>query len=424
LARKVSLAIGRDVRTFEVIDEPHPHILVVSKKELHGWWKGKRECTGERLLVNPYNGCSVGCIFCYARALPAPYFKLFNETGVVTVFRDFDRVVADQLDSIDVASCGYLSPVCDPFQAVESVYALSEKIVEEFVTRGLPIEFITKCVVPAQVVSSMRRQRHAFGQFSVVTAREDLRRELMKGGASLEHLLGSMKKCAVAGLPVVLRIDPVIPYLTDSRQEMKQLLDRGVDAGAKHVVASVLDIPLKIAKEVFANFKPFGVGFVYDLKRLYSQSIDGYLHAKIDYRKKVFDTIRNLCEARRVTFALCMEYELREGSPVGLNAEFMSSANCEGMDVPVYVRRGEGFVPAADCRGACLRCAEARCGIDELAMGKAVGKGEGPGEGSCEGPGEGGAEGKRGFSLADYRRWSRDRRGRPEKAERSGQDRG
>jgi hypothetical protein len=82
-----------------------------------------------------------------------------------------------------------------------------------------------------------------------------------------------------------------------------------------------------------------------------------------------------------------MEYELLAGRPVGLNREFMSSTNCEGVDVPVYRRCGDGFVPAADCSGACLTCTDAVCGIEDLAMGAGVEK--------------------RDFNLRDYRRWSR-----------------
>ena len=387
MARKISLTLGRTVREFEVIEEPHPHILVDSRKELHGWWKGKRECTGERLLINPYNGCSVGCMFCYARALPAPYFRLWHEQGIVTVARDFDRVVSDQLDSIGVASCGYLSPVSDPFQRVDSRYRLSEKIVEEFVRRNIPIQFTTKCEPPDAVLGLMKRQRHSFCQFSFVTRREELRARLMAGGATVERLLGSMERAALAGLPVVLRIDPVIPHLTDSRRDLAGLLAKGVDAGARHVVASVMDIPARLAKEVFANFAAFGVGFTYDLGKLYGELIDGYLHAAIDYRKRVFDLLRDLCEARGVTLGLCMEYEVVGGKPVGLNETFMSSSNCEGAEIPIYRRAGDRFVPAASCDGACLRCVDPRCGVEDLAMGR-------------------GAE-KTDFALRDYRRWTR-----------------
>jgi len=387
LAREISLTLGRQTREFEVIERPHPHILVESKKELHGWYKGKRECTGERMLINPYNGCSVGCMFCYARALPAPYFRLWNDEGIVTVCKDFDRVVSDQLDSIGVAACGYLSPVCDPFQDVESKYGLSERIIEEFVRRNIPVQFTTKCAPPDAVLGLMKTQEHSFCQFSFVTGREDLRSRLMKRGATVDGLFAAMERAATAGLPAVMRIDPVIPYLTDSRRELASLLDRGIGSGARHVVASVMDIPVRLSKEVFANLGAFGVGFTYDLGRLYTELIDGYLHAAIDYRKRVFGLLRDLCEARGITLGLCMEYEVVGGKPVGLNETFMSSSNCEGADIPIYRREGDRFVPAADCDGACLRCVDARCGIDDLAMGRGAGK--------------------RDFALRDYRRWTR-----------------
>jgi DNA repair photolyase len=387
LARTIRLVLGKQTREFQVIEDPHPHILVDSAKQLHGWWKGKRECTGERMLVNPYNGCSVGCMFCYARALPAPYFRLWNEQSIVTVARDFDRAVSDQLDSIGVAACGYLSPVSDPFQAVDSRYGLSEKIIEEFIRRNIPVQFTTKCVPPDSVLGLMKTQEHSFCQFSFVTAREDLRVRLMEGGAAVKDLVGAMERAALAGLPVVMRIDPVIPYLTDSRAEIESLVARGVDAGAHHIVTSVMDIPARLAKEVFANFRAFGVGFTYDLGKLYTEHIDGYLHAAVDYRKKVFDLLRDLCEARGVTLGLCMEYEVVGGKPVGLNETFMSSSNCEGADIPIYRREGDRFIPAASCDGACLRCVEARCGVEDLAMGRGAGKMD--------------------FTLSDYRRWTR-----------------
>jgi hypothetical protein len=92
-----------------------------------------------------------------------------------------------------------------------------------------------------------------------------------------------------------------------------------------------------------------------------------------------------------------MEYELVDGTPLGLNAEFMSSTNCEGIDIPLYVRRGRYFEPAASCNGACLSCTQAECGIDDLALGGLGWQ-------------------KPGFRMTDYRRWSRQlARGRQEK---------
>jgi len=382
----MNISIGG--KAYEVIEEPQKHVLLPTKKELHGWWPGKRECTSERMLINPYNGCGIGCFFCYSLAFPG-HFQTFRKENVIIVAKDFDKIVSDQLDSIDVASCGYLSPVTDPFQSVNNLYRLSEKIIRVFVERNIPIEFITKAEIPEEALQLIEEQKHSFGQVSFLTINEDLRKVLVPRGASNSVLFRNLERMAKKAIYAVCRIDPIFPYLTDKRSDFRQLINRVKDSGAKHIIVSVLDIPLKIHKEVLYKIKTyFGPGIEFDYRKLYVENINGYLNAKIDYRRKVFDILRNICENLNMTFALCMEYELIDGKPRGLNREFTSSTNCEGIDIPVYKREKEKFVPATDCQGDCLNCAEAKCGIRDLSMKR---------EGS-----------KKDWRLKDYRRWSKE----------------
>jgi DNA repair photolyase len=387
MGRKIRWRTGPGLMTHQVIEAPTPHILIDSRKELHGWWRGKRECTAERLLVNPYNGCAIDCFCCYAKALPG-YFQLFRQQKIVTVCRDFDQAVSRQLDGLSVVSCGYLSPVTDPFQPVEGRYRLSEKIVGEFVRRNIPIEFVTKSTFRPEVVKLLRRQKHSFGQVSILTPHESLRRRLMSRGATTDELFGNLKRLAEAGIHAVCRIDPIVPYVTDDEGDLSTIVRRAADCGAKHIVASVMDIPRRMTGEILGHLDGLSNGLASRLKKLYREIIDGSRHADLDYRRGVFSRLREECDRAGVTFALCMEYRLQDGRPVGLNAEFISSANCEGIDIPVYVRAGERFQPAADCDGACLTCQDPQCGVEDLAMGR---------------PGVT----KRDFTLTDYRRWSR-----------------
>jgi len=372
--------------------------VIETRKELHGWYKGKRECTAERLLINPYNGCSVNCFYCYARALPG-YFEKFHNSGEIFVAKDFDKVVAEQLDSLYVASCGYLSPVTDPFQKINNEYKLSEKIVKVFVERNLPIEVITKCRIPDEVIELMKTQKngHCFCQVSILTCNDKLREILSPGGDTVDVLFDNIYRAAKNSLHAVCRIDPVLPYITDNKEALTEIVTRSIDCGAKHIVASVLDIPKKIFSYVISKIKEyFGSGVAWDYKRLYVEDI-GYMNAKIEYRYKVFDFLRNLCDKKNITFALCMEYELKkvegttsEFKPVGLNRKYMSSINCEGINIPIYVRKDKYFYPATKedtCYGNCLSCKEALCGIKDLAMGRSENT-------------------KKDWTLKDYRRWS------------------
>jgi len=374
-------------KEYEVIEEPQAHILISTKKELHGWWPGKRECTSERLLINPYNGCGIGCFFCYTRAFPG-YFRTFREKGIITVAKDFDRTVAEQLDSINVAAPGYLSPVTDPFQPLNEKYHLSERIIKVFVERNIPIEFITKASIPQKAIDLIKMQPHSFGQVSILTIDEGLRKVLVSQGASTLTLFRNLEKLAREGIFAICRIDPIFPYITDKKKDLAELVERARSSGVTHIVASILDIPLRIKEEVLETLKRhFGPGKKWDYQKLYKKNIDGYLHAKIDYRKRIFDNLRNICERKNLTFALCMEYEIKKGEIRGLNQEFMSSRNCEGIDIPIYKREKEKFYPASECAGDCLHCTHPKCGIKDLAMGK---------DGS-----------KKDWHLRDYRRWSK-----------------
>jgi hypothetical protein len=264
---------------------------------------------------------------------------------------------------------------------------LSLGLVREFSARNIPIEFITKSLVPEEVLEMMSGQIHSFGQISITTMDEAKRRLLMTGGASTHELFEQVAAIRDRGLFAVVRIDPVIPLITDSKRELKDLIARSSDFGAGHIVASVMDLPLGTKSTVFEKLKPFGSGKLFDLKKLYKEKICGYMNADISYRKRIFEFLRGECDKKGMTFALCMEFERVDNAPVGMNRDFMTSTNCEGIDIPLYRRDGDRFVPAADCRGDCLFCTEALCGVEDLAMARSP-------------------DTKKSFELSDYRRWS------------------
>lgn len=377
-----------------VLLDPVPHLVTASSKKIHGWWPGKRDCTAERLLVNPYNGCSHNCSYCYAHALPGR-FAMFAQHGIVTVCSGFDREVGRQLDSLRVAACGYLSPVTDPFQPIDDRYRLSVGIIKQFVERGLPIEFTTKGRVPDEALELMAGGRHCFGQVSICTLDATRHRILMPGAQPPAVLLDNLRRIKSAGLYAVARIDPVIPYLTDDQEELRRLVAAARDAGADHVVASCLDLPVANGARVVDDLSlavpgPGRARWQERFRRLYRERIGASTHAAEGYRRDLFAYLRDLVSANDMTFALCMEYAKPQkpgAMPIGLNREYATSRNCEGIDVPLYVRapNEERFAPLTGCDGACLYCtpdyAAATCRIPELAGGG-------------------------GWTLADYRRFS------------------
>ena len=374
-----------------------PHHVVYSKKEIHGWWSGiepygMRECTSERLLINPYNGCEHHCFFCYAHAFPG-YFARFRKSGEITVFEDFDKVVEGQLNKIHVASCGYLSPVTDPFQPINKAYKLTERIMKVLVKRNLPVEVVTKGVISEEAIRLLAAQQDSFAQLSILTLDEEKRRWMMEGGASTDELVKTIERLSNKDIFTVCRVDPVLPYITSGEKELEELIGTVVDAGASHIITSCLDIPRALERVIYGKVESgYGKEMRRRYEQLYVEEMSGRRHARVEYRRKLFGEIKALCDKAKVTMGLCMEFEkMVEGGNVrykGLNQEFMTSRNCEGIDIPIYVRRdGEDtFLPVTGCAGNCLACYQSTeapgCGIEDLKKAGA-------------------------WKLRDYKRWSK-----------------
>ena len=188
----------------------------------------------------------------------------------------------------------------------------------------------------------------------------------------------------------------MIPYLTDDPHELRQLVGEVSKAGANHLIVSCLDVSLASRRRSLDRLA-LGVPPAArdDWRRrfegLYRERIGASVHAALGYRQDLFAYLRELATEHGMTYALCMEYKkpVVAGSlPQGLNRDYTTCRNCEGLDVPLYVREGrdEPFRPLVGCDGACLLCppvvAASVCGVPELAGGG-------------------------GWSLADYRRFGR-----------------
>ncbi|MEM1538655.1 MAG: hypothetical protein QXK12_01670 [Candidatus Nezhaarchaeales archaeon] len=385
---KVDFA-GR-VKVFRVDEDPIPHITVPTVKEVvHGWFygyenRGRRECSSERILVNPYNGCSVECPMCYARGFGG-YFDLWNEKRVITVFEGIDEKCAFELDQLYVASCAYLSPVTDPFQRpLENTYGLSEKIAYAFLDRGLPVEFITKRGdnVPLRLLDRMaeHKYRHCFTQFSILSVDDDVRRVFSPGGATVEQQFKAVRRAVDRGLFTVVRMDPILPGITDSERSIRELVERAKKEGVKHVIFSVCDLGWKWRRRTLSVIKHYFPEALKVWREVYVE--EGGSQACLSYREEVFRRAREVCDREGLTMSLCMEFKVELGKGgktyVGLNSVYATSESCEGIDIPMYYRSSlsEAFKPMEGCRGNCLACAkhlnEPVCNEPKLAKASAL----------------------------------------------------
>ncbi len=186
--------------------------------------------SGHRYCINVYTGCTHACEYCYA----ASY-----EPAAPSVKRQFARMLS--MDLLDLDACDvppapvHLSNSTDPFQPLEDEAGHTRLALESLLGRRhrfTTVVILTKNpkrIVDLGCCDLLRRlgrlrqdhpRRNEFEQtgrpavlveVSLAFWREDARRLYDPGAPSVDDRIEGLRGLRDAGIPLVLRIDPLFP---------------------------------------------------------------------------------------------------------------------------------------------------------------------------------------------------------------------
>ena len=186
--------------------------------------------------INPYRGCSHGCIYCYARPTHE-YLGLsagLDFESRILVKQDAPELLRQELSSPRwrpvVLS---MSGVTDPYQPVEKKLGITRRCLEVLAEFRNPVAVVTKNhLVTRDMDLLSERARHdaAAVAISLTTLDDDLRRLMEPRTSPPNRRLAAVKALSDAGIPVGVMTAPVIPGLTD--HELPALISAAAEAGA------------------------------------------------------------------------------------------------------------------------------------------------------------------------------------------------
>lgn len=201
--------------------------------------------------INPYRGCSHGCIFCYARPTHA---YLGMSPGL-----DFETKLVYKPDAAavlreELSRPGYrcrfimLGSNTDPYQPAERQLGITRSILEVLAETRHPVAITTRSVLllrDLELLSQMAGRRLVSVVLSMTTLDPDLKRKLEPRSASAAARLHAIRALREAGVPVGVLAAPIIPAVNDS--ELEAILERVAEAGATEAGYVLLRLPLEVA---------------------------------------------------------------------------------------------------------------------------------------------------------------------------------
>jgi DNA repair photolyase len=194
---------------------------------------------------------------CYARPTHE-YFGL--SAGLDFETRIFVKEEAPELLRRELGSPRWvpkvlaMSGVTDPYQPVERRLGLTRRCVEVLAEFRNPVAVVTKSRLVARdadLLGALAADGAAAVAVSITTLDGELAARMEPRAAHPRERLRAIEELAAAGVPVGVRVAPVVPAVTD--HEMPRILQAAADAGAGFAGYVVLRLPWGI-KDLFADW--------------------------------------------------------------------------------------------------------------------------------------------------------------------------
>ena len=207
--------------------------------------------------INPYIGCSHGCIYCYARPSHA-YLGL--SPGIDFESKLFFKPEAERLLERELSKKGYVcKPIhiggnTDPYQPAERRLRITRSLLQVMDRFNQPFSIITKSNLITRdldLLASLAERNLVRAVVSITTLDRGLARDMEPRAATPMRRLAAVEALARAGVPVSVNVAPVIPGLND--HEIEAILEQAAAAGARSAGYVLLRLPLEI-KDLFREW--------------------------------------------------------------------------------------------------------------------------------------------------------------------------
>ncbi|MCW4017480.1 MAG: radical SAM protein [Candidatus Bathyarchaeota archaeon] len=269
-------------------------------------WKNSTCTCPPKLTLNPYSGCDHGCLYCYASSYVQNFAECRPKKDLLQALKREAAKLKGEIVSISNSS--------DPYPRAEAGAGLTRRCLEILSESNCRIQIITKSNIVTRDDDLLTKVPSSVA-LTITTDDDNLARILEPHAPSSTERLRAAQDLIGAGIPVSVRIDPIIPLVNDDPSKLIATL---AGIGVKHITSSTY----KPKPDNWRRLSQALPKIAEKLKPLYFQQgerVGGNTLLPKDLRFKLLSNVRELASARGMKFGVC-----REGLPT------LNTAACDG----------------------------------------------------------------------------------------------
>ncbi len=195
--------------------------------------------------MNLYRGCTHGCIYCDSRSKCYGFTHDFED---IEVKRNAPTLLRAALKSKRRRCMIGTGSMCDPYMHCEDTLKLTRSCLEIIAAHGFGLAIQTKSariLRDLDLLKEIHAQSKCVVQMTLTTYDENLCRILEPNVSTTSERIEALHILRENGIPTVVWMTPILPYLNDTRENIDGLLKECIAADVKAILSFGMGLTLR-----------------------------------------------------------------------------------------------------------------------------------------------------------------------------------
>ncbi len=195
--------------------------------------------------INPYRGCTHGCIYCDSRS---DCYQILHDFEDIEVKINAPELLDEALSRKRSRCMIGTGSMCDPYMPAEAGQKITRRCLEVIERRGFGATLITKSDLvlrDLELLKSINKKAKCVVQMTLTTADEALCRIVEPKVCTTASRVETLKVLKENGIPTVVWLTPILPFINDTEENIRNVLEMCFAAGVKGILCFGMGVTLR-----------------------------------------------------------------------------------------------------------------------------------------------------------------------------------
>lgn len=195
--------------------------------------------------MNLYRGCQHGCIYCDARS---QCYQMNHRFEDIEVKENAIELLEAALKSRRKPCMIGTGAMTDPYIPLEMQLRMTRKALELIEKYGFGVAVQTKSdgiVRDMDLLQRINDRTKAVVQMTLTTWDDNLCRLIEPNVSTTGERVAALKQFQAAGIPTVVWLCPILPFINDTEENIRGILELCIDAGVRGIINFGMGLTLR-----------------------------------------------------------------------------------------------------------------------------------------------------------------------------------